>query len=195
MNRDSRRDAPGGATGGASAGVRDRAPVGTTGQGVTTSTAPDGTEAHEAAGGRLTGSGAGLVVYLMLGTLFGIVLMKAQVVSWFRIQEMFRFQSFHMFGVIGTAVVTAAAALQLIRRTGLRTANGQPITIPPKEMGRGTRYWLGGTLFGLGWALVGACPGPLLALLGSGKSVFGVVIASAVGGTWLYGALRPRLPH
>ena len=187
MNRDSR----GGAMAGASAGVQERSPVG----GATTFAAPEGTEANEAGAERRTGRGAGLVVYLVLGTLFGIVLMKAQVVSWFRIQEMFRFQSFHMFGVIGTAVVTAAAALQLIRRTGLRAANGQPITIPPKEMGRGTRYWLGGTLFGLGWALVGACPGPLLALLGSGKGVFGVVIASAVAGTWLYGALRPRLPH
>lgn len=136
-----------------------------------------------------------LVAALLVGVGLGVVFVQSEVASWFRIQEMFRFQSFHMFGVIGTAVVTAAAALQLIRRTGLRAANGQPIMIPPKEMGRGTRYWLGGTLFGLGWALVGACPGPLLALLGSGKGVFGVVIASAVAGTWLYGALRPRLPH
>jgi len=146
-------------------------------------------------GARRTGTGAGLLIYLVLGTLFGVVLMKAQVVSWFRIQEMFRFQSFHMYGVIGAAITTAAIALQLIRRTGLRAGNGQPITIPPKEMGRGTRYWLGGTLFGLGWALVGACPGPLLALLGSGLGVFAIVIASAVAGTWMYGALRPRLPH
>jgi uncharacterized membrane protein YedE/YeeE len=149
--------------------------------------APDSTPAHSSA--------AGLLVYLGLGTLFGSLLIKAEVVSWFRIQEMFRFQSFHMYGVIGTAVVTAAIALHLIRRMGLRAATGAPITIPPKEMGRGTRYWLGGTLFGLGWALVGACPGPLLALLGSGIGMFAVTIASAVAGTWAYGALRPRLPH
>lgn len=144
---------------------------------------------------RRTDTGIGLLIYLVLGTLFGAVLMKAQVVSWFRIQEMFRFQSFHMYGVIGTAITTAAIALQLIRRTGVRAATGDPITIPAKEMGRSTRYWLGGTLFGLGWAVVGACPGPLFALLGSGIGVFAVIIASAVAGTWAYGALRPRLPH
>jgi uncharacterized protein len=136
-----------------------------------------------------------LAVYLTLGTLFGIVLTNAQVASWFRIQEMFRFQSFHMFGVIGSAVLTALLSLQLIRRFGVRAADGSVITIPPKTMGRGTRYWLGGSLFGLGWALVGACPGPLLAVLGSGVTVFLVPILSALAGTWLYGVLRPRLPH
>jgi len=156
---------------------------------------PRSENTHAAGELRRTDTGAGLLIYLALGTLFGVVLMKAQVVSWFRIQEMFRFQSFHMYGVIGAAVATAAIALQLLRRTGLRATNGQPITIPPKEMGRGTRYWLGGTIFGLGWALVGACPGPLLALLGSGLGVFAVIITSAVAGTWAYGALRPRLPH
>ena len=136
-----------------------------------------------------------LALYLALGALFGIVLTKAQVISWFRIQEMFRFQSFHMFGIIGSAIVTAAISLQLIRRLGVRAADGTPITIPPKVMGAGTRYWLGGSLFGLGWALVGACPGPLFALVGSGVSVLLVTIVSAVAGTWAYGALRPRLPH
>lgn len=141
-----------------------------------------------------TGVGA-LLLYMTLGALFGALLTKAQVVSWFRIQEMFRFQSFHMFGIIGSAVVTAALSLQLIRRLGVRTLDGTPITIPPKVMGSGTRYWVGGSLFGLGWALVGACPGPLLAVLGSGVSVFIVPILSAVAGTWLYGVLRRRLPH
>ncbi len=116
-------------------------------------------------------------------------------ISWFRIQEMFRFQAFHMYGIIGSAIVTAAVALQLIRRLHLRAANGEVITIPPKQLGRGTRYWLGGAIFGLGWALVGACPGPLFALLGAGVGVIAVVILSAVAGTWVYGALRPRLPH
>lgn len=138
---------------------------------------------------------AGLLAYVTLGTLFGILLTKAQVVSWFRIQEMFRFQSFHMFGVLGTAVLTAALSLQLIRRFAVRSLDGTPITVPAKTMGTGTRYWLGGSLFGLGWALVGACPGPLLAVLGSGVSVFVVPILSALAGTWLYGVLRPRLPH
>ena len=136
-----------------------------------------------------------LMMYLVLGVIFGIVLTKSEVISWFRIQEMFRFQAFHMYGIIGSAVVTAALSLQLIRRLGLRSLSGAPIVIPPKAMGRGTRYWLGGTLFGLGWALVGACPGPLFALIGNGVSVALAVLASAVAGTWVYGALRPGLPH
>lgn len=136
-----------------------------------------------------------LVVYLALGMLFGIVLTKSEVISWFRIQEMFRFQAFHMYGVIGAAVLTAALSLQVIKRLGLRSLGGQLIALPPKELGRGTRYWLGGTVFGLGWALVGACPGPLFALLGNGVSVVVVVLISAVGGTWTYGVLRPWLPH
>lgn len=116
-------------------------------------------------------------------------------VSWFRIQEMFHFEAFYMYGVIGSAVVTAGLSLQLIRRLGVRSLSGEPITVPPKKLGRGTRYWLGGTIFGLGWALVGACPGPLFALVGGGITVMLVPLASAVVGTWLYGALRPRLPH
>ena len=141
------------------------------------------------------GAAPGLVVYLLLGTLFGIVLTKGEVVSWFRIQEMFRFQSPHMYLTIVAAIVTAALSLQLIRRLDLRAATGERITVPPKALGRGTRYWAGGTLFGLGWALVGACPGPLLALLGSGLPVMAVIIASAMAGTWAYGALRSHLPH
>ncbi len=136
-----------------------------------------------------------LLVYLVLGVLFGIVITKAEVISWFRIQEMFRFQSFRMYGIIGSAIVTAALSLQIIKRLGVRAADGTPIVVPPKVMGRGTRYWLGGTLFGLGWALSGACPGPLFALLGNGVWVIGVTILSAIAGTWTYGALRPTLPH
>jgi len=140
-------------------------------------------------------SAAGLLVYLGLGTLFGSLLIKAEVVSWFRIQEMFRFQSPHMYLTIVSAIATAAISLQVIRWRGLRTLQGEPIVLPPKVMGSGTRYWAGGTLFGLGWALVGACPAPLFALFGRGFSVFGVVIGSALVGTWLYGVLRPRLTH
>ena len=137
----------------------------------------------------------GLLAYLALGVLFGVVLTKSEVISWFRIQEMFRFQAFHMYGIIGSAVIVAFTALQLIRRFGVRTLDGAPIMLPPKVLGSGTRYWLGGTLFGLGWALVGACPGPLFALLGNGISVIIVPIVSALAGTWMYGVLRPRLPH
>ena len=136
-----------------------------------------------------------LMVYVVLGLLFGIVLTKSEVVSWFRIQEMFRFQSFHMYGIIGSAVVFAAIGLQVLKRTGVRAMNGERIAVPPKTLGAGTRYWLGGTFFGLGWALVGACPGPLFALLGSGVTVIAVPLVSAIAGTWLYGMLRPKLPH
>ncbi len=137
----------------------------------------------------------GLVVYLLLGILFGIVLVKSEVVSWFRIQEMFRFQGFHMFGIFATALPVAILSVQLLKRYGARTAAGEPIMIPPKELGKGYRYAVGGTIFGLGWALTGACPGPLFALLASGVGVIGVAILSAVIGTWTYGYLRPRLPH
>jgi uncharacterized membrane protein YedE/YeeE len=133
--------------------------------------------------------------FLLLGTLFGIVLVKAEVVSWFRIQEMFRFQSFQMYGIIGTAVGTAALSIALLKRFGLHTVNGAPIEIPPKELGRGFRYIIGGALFGIGWALTGACPGPLFALTASGSTVYLAAIASALVGTWVYGYLRPRLPH
>ena len=136
-----------------------------------------------------------LSTYLLLGALFGIVITKAQVISWFRIQEMFRFQSFHMYGIMATAMATAATGLFIIRRFKLRTAAGTPVSVPAKVMGSGTRYWLGGTIFGLGWSLIGACPGPLLALVGGGVSVFIVAIAFAMIGTWIYGVLRPRLPH
>ena len=141
-------------------------------------------------------SGAGLLVYLAIGTYFGIVVTKGEVVSWFRIQEMFRFQSFHMYGVIATALAVAMVSLALIKSRRVRTVRGDEIVVPPKELGRrGYRYWIGGTLFGLGWSLAGACPGPIFALIGNGVTVYGVVLLSALLGTWLYGVLRPRLPH
>jgi uncharacterized membrane protein YedE/YeeE len=137
----------------------------------------------------------GLLVYVLLGAFFGIVLVKSEVVSWFRIQEMFRFQSFHMYGVIGSAVAVAALSVWLIKKLRVKTLGGEEIAIPPKQWGTGTRYWAGGTLFGFGWALTGACPGPLFALLGAGVGVILLAIVSAVAGAWVYGALRPRLPH
>jgi uncharacterized protein len=133
--------------------------------------------------------------YLLVGGVFGLVLMKSEAISWFRIQEMFRFQSFHMFGILGCAVVTAGLALRLLQRFGVRSLDGQTIGLEPKVMGSGARYAIGGTCFGLGWALIGACPGPLFALLGAGISVMSVAIVSAMAGTWTYAMLRDRLPH
>ena len=137
----------------------------------------------------------GLFRYLVLGVLFGILLIKSDVVSWFRIHEMFRFQAFHMYGIIGSAVLTAGVSLQVIKRDGLRSLGGEDIVMPAKSLGRGTRYWLGGTLFGLGWGIISACPGPLFALVGGGVTVMLVALLGAIAGTWIYGTLRPRLPH
>jgi uncharacterized protein len=139
--------------------------------------------------------GPGLLLYFALGCLFGIVLIKSEVVSWFRIQEMFRFQSFHLYGIIMSAIATAALSIAVLTRIGAQTLGSEAITIPAKTLGKGYRYWIGGTLFGVGWALTGACPGPLFALVGGGVSVYAVAALSALAGTWLYGYLRPHLPH
>jgi uncharacterized membrane protein YedE/YeeE len=136
-----------------------------------------------------------VIAYFLLGAGFGAVLMEAEVISWFRIQEMFRFDAFHMYGIIGSAVVVAGASLIVIRRLGLRDADGAAIGLPPKALGSGVRYLAGGTIFGLGWALTGACPGPLVALVGAGVPVMIAAVASALAGTWVYGFLRPHLPH
>lgn len=138
-----------------------------------------------------------LVPYVALGLAFGVVLTKAEVVSWFRIQEMFRFQGFHMFGVFALAMPVAILTVQALKRAHARALDGQAVALPPKEMGRGVRYVAGGMIFGVGWALTGACPGPLFALLGAGAGggVIAVAIAAALLGTWVYGVLRPRLPH
>ena len=141
------------------------------------------------------GRRTGLFAYVVAGVLFGILLTKAELVSWFRIQEMFRFQGFHMFGIFATALPTAIVGVQLLKRRWRRTLGGAPIAIPPKHLGSGVRYAAGGTTFGLGWALTGACPGPLFALLGSGVMTMAVAIAAAMLGTWTYGRLRSRLPH
>jgi uncharacterized membrane protein YedE/YeeE len=140
-------------------------------------------------------AGTELLVYLLLGIVFGIVLTKSEVLSWFRIQEMFRFQSPRMYEIIASAVVVASASVAFLKKLGLRTISGAPITIPPKSFGHGVRYAVGGTIFGLGWALTGACPGPLFALVGNGVTVMIVAIISALAGTWLYGLLRSKLPH
>ena len=135
------------------------------------------------------------LVYLLLGIAFGIVLTRSEVVSWFRVQEMFHVQSFRMYGIIGSAIATAAASVALIKVAKLRAISGETIAIPRKQLGSGVRYAAGGTIFGLGWALTGACPGPLFALIGNGVSVMIAAVLSALAGTWVYGWLRPRLPH
>lgn len=133
--------------------------------------------------------------YLLIGVYFGIALTKSEVISWFRIQEMFRFQSFHMYGIILSAILIAAISIKIIKHRGIPALDGSSIVLPPKQMGSGTRYWLGGTFFGLGWAMTGACPGPMLALIGAGLPVMVVAVVAAMLGTWTYGALRSRLPH
>ncbi|MGA2589065.1 MAG: DUF6691 family protein [Bryobacteraceae bacterium] len=150
---------------------------------------------QKAAGQAQSPTGIALLAYLLLGICFGITLTKSEVLSWFRIQEMFRFQSPRMYEIIASAVIVAAASVALIKTLGLKTVSGEPIAIPPKNLGLGIRYAVGGTIFGLGWALTGACPGPLFALVGNGVTVMIVAIGSALAGTWLYGLLRPRLPH
>ncbi|MEM9328544.1 MAG: DUF6691 family protein [Bacteroidota bacterium] len=135
-----------------------------------------------------------LLRYILVGIVFGITLTKAEVISWYRIYEMFRFQSFHMYGVIGTAVVLGMIFIQVVKKRKLKSIGGTPILIESKERGV-TRYLLGGTFFGLGWALTGACPGPLFILLGNGVGVILIVIAAAVLGTYTYGRVMHKLPH
>ena len=132
--------------------------------------------------------------YLALGVFFGIVLSKAEVVSWYRIYEMFRFDNFHMYGVIGSAIAVGILAIQLIKRTHMRSLQGTEISFTPKNRSI-ARYLLGGIIFGLGWALTGACPGPMFILVGHGVGVMLVVIASAIAGTFVYGLVRDKLPH
>lgn len=131
--------------------------------------------------------------YLMIGVLFGIVFVKSEVVSWFRIQEMFRLQSFHMYGIIGSAVITGMISIFLIKKFNIKTIDGQTIEIAPKTFNKGQIY--GGLLFGFGWAITGACPGPLFAQIGTGATVVAVTLLSAIAGTWVYGLLREKLPH
>lgn len=134
--------------------------------------------------------------YLLIGIALGFVFTRSEVISWFRIQEMFRFQAFHMYGIIGSAVAVGALSVWLMRRLEARALTGAKPAIPSDELELpGTRYWIGGTLFGLGWGLLGACPGPIYVLFGNGITVMAMAFASALLGAWSYGALRHRLPH
>ncbi len=134
------------------------------------------------------------ILALLLGTLFGIILVKAEVLSWFRIQEMFAFQSVHMYGIIGSAVIVGAISVLIIRSLGIRSIEGNVIEVKDKAPNYKSAY-LGGTVFGLGWAMTGACPGPLYALIGSGTTIMVLAVVAGIIGVYVYAALRDRLPH
>ncbi len=134
------------------------------------------------------------IKFLLLGIFFGIVLVKSEAVSWYRIFEMFKFQSFHMYGIIGSAVILGVILVWIIKKTKLKSIEGSEITFNPKDRVF-TRYLVGGTIFGLGWALAGACPGPMFVLVGTGVFSMLIVIAAAILGTFVYGLLRNKLPH
>lgn len=131
--------------------------------------------------------------YLAVGLLFGIVFVKAEIISWFRIQEMFRFQSFHMYGIIGSAVVVGLISVLIIKKFNIKTIYGEEVEFHPKAFNKGNI--IGGLLFGFGWAITGACPGPLFAQIGSGSTVIIITLLSAIVGTWTYGLIRDKLPH
>lgn len=133
------------------------------------------------------------IKYLLVGLAFGIIFVKSELVSWFRIQEMFRLQSFHMYGVIGSAVLVGAFSVWLIKKFNIKTLYGETIEFHTRVFNKGQVY--GGLIFGLGWAITGACPGPLFAQIGTGATVIAVTLLSAVAGTWVYGYLREKLPH
>lgn len=131
--------------------------------------------------------------YMMVGILFGIIFVKAEIISWFRIQEMFRLQSFHMYGVIGSAILTGMISVLIIKKFNIKTIYGEKISIAPKKFNKGQIY--GGLIFGFGWAITGACPGPLFAQIGTGAFVVAITLLSAIFGTWVYGYFREKLPH
>lgn len=135
----------------------------------------------------------GNLKYLVVGVLFGIVFVKAEVISWFRIQEMFRLQSFHMYGIIGSAVVVGMISVFIIKKFNIKTIHGEKVEFHPKKFNKGQIY--GGLTFGLGWAITGACPGPLFAQIGTGATVIIVTLLSAIAGTYVYGKFREKLPH
>ncbi|MFD1614350.1 DUF6691 family protein [Gelatiniphilus marinus] len=134
------------------------------------------------------------IKFLLVGILFGIVLIKSEAVSWYRIYEMFRFQSFHMYGIIGTAIATGFLFLQITKKGYIKSNKGTHIVVPKKNKGL-VNYIVGGIIFGLGWALVGVCPGPMYILLGTGIYSMLIVIVSALIGTFIYGVLKDKLPH
>lgn len=135
----------------------------------------------------------GQIKYMVIGILFGIVFVKAEIISWFRIQEMFRLQSFHMYGIIGSAIAVGMLSVWLIKKFNIKTIDGETVTFSRKQFTKGNIY--GGVLFGFGWAITGACPGPLFAQIGTGATVIIVTLLSAIAGTWVYGRFKDSLPH
>lgn len=133
------------------------------------------------------------IKYLIIGIVFGIVLTKSEAVSWYRIYEMFQFQSFHMFGIIMTAIFVGVIGIQIYKRNNVKGFEGTPISIPDKEKGF-ANYIIGGTIFGLGWGMIGTCPGPIFILIGAGFYGIGIVFIGALIGTFLYGILKDKLP-
>jgi len=144
-------------------------------------------------GSQIKDSGLSNLKYMLVGIVFGIVFVKAEIISWYRIQEMFQLQSFFMYGVIGSAVVVGVISVQIIKRFNIKTIQGEKIEIQPKTFNKGQIY--GGLLFGFGWAITGACPGPLFAQIGTGVTVIVVTLLSAIAGTWFYGFIKDKLPH
>ncbi|CAA9196489.1 hypothetical protein FLA105534_01152 [Flavobacterium bizetiae] len=144
-------------------------------------------------GSQIKDSGLSNLKYLVVGIFFGIVFVKAEIISWFRIQEMFQLQSFFMYGVIGSAVAVGLISVQIIKKFNIKTLQGEKIEIQPKVFSKGQIY--GGLLFGFGWAITGACPGPLYAQIGTGVTVIVVTLISAILGTWFYGLIKDKLPH
>lgn len=134
------------------------------------------------------------IKFLLVGIIFGMVLVKSEAVSWYRIYEMFKFESFHMYGIIGTAVITGIILLLIAKKLQIKNTDGKVMNVPPKERGL-SRYLIGGTLFGLGWALSGACPGPMYILVGTGTFSMLIVILAAMAGTYFYGIIKDKLPH
>ncbi|GIQ57064.1 transporter [Flavobacterium collinsii] len=144
-------------------------------------------------GSQIKDSGFSNLKYLVVGIFFGIVFVKAEIISWFRIQEMFHLQSFFMYGVIGSAVAVGLISVQIIKKFNIKTIQGEKIEIQPKAFSKGQIY--GGLMFGFGWAITGACPGPLFAQIGTGVTVIVVTLVSAIFGTWVYGLIKDKLPH
>ena len=132
--------------------------------------------------------------YILTGLVFGVIMAKSEAISWYRIQEMFRFQSFHMYGIIGTAVILGVIAVALIKKFRMKDTQGNPITFQDKDKSW-PRYIIGGTIFGLGWALTGACPGPMFVNIGYGYLAMISVVIGALSGTYLYGLIKDKLPH
>jgi uncharacterized membrane protein YedE/YeeE len=144
-------------------------------------------------GSQLKDAGLSNLKYGIVGIFFGIIFVKAEIISWYRIQEMFQLQSFFMYGVIGSAVVVGIISVQLIKKFNIKTIQGEKIEIQPKTFNKGQIY--GGLMFGFGWVLTGACPGPLFAQIGTGVTVIVVTLVSAIAGTWVYGLIKDKLPH